>query len=1286
MKNITLLDISQDGNSFRFRLVQSEPGAAVRQYVSPPISKANQQSLRQAMEQAAQSSFELYPMEDLGSLMYSLLLPRQIQTFLQNLNTPLIISTDTPEIPWELFYDDGSKQFLGLKCAVGRRLVTEMDVEQRDDPPPVEDPSFLLIGNPRGDLPGAEQEINQLDDLISGYGGYSHILTGSRAQSIEVQLQLRQNYVGIHYAGHANLDKSSKQYALLLAERNTLNCDQIRELLRGRPVVFLNACGTDRPSRQNRRPAPSWNITEGLATAFISGGARCVIGTRWEVDDRGSAEFALLFYQMALQGMPVGEALRQAKLRFREQKPNDTTWAAFVLYGDPRLHLIKPAGLFLKDGRLNRSRFSPEANEALDLLPREAQRLGHDFIGTPHFFIVLTKIKGGCTQDTLQQLNHNPKMVRDQLRRDIDRQRPVSTPPQLTRPALSKYARRILEAADEEAQAETAPQIEERHLLLGLVREAEGVTVKSLRRQGLELNQIRAILRGEDIKVEDEKGGYVGVLPSSGPDKPPPEPPPPNKITFTEEARQVFIFALQEAYRLGYKAIETPHLVIAFTKIRNGCMAQALQQQGFSPKKVRDVIRAALLPAGPPLRGPFEFSDKLLSTRVQQIVAMATAEAQAADVLEIGECHLVLAFLKIQSSSTADFLESLEISLDDMLTAVQTIQQGMPLPGPTPLLNKIGRDLTREAREGKLKPVIGRRQEMSRIAQILARSDKNTPLLIGEAGVGKTAIVEGLAQRIANNKVPSHLRGKRIIELPVANLVAGTKYRGELEERLAQVIHEASQPDVILFLDEIHTLVGAGRAEGGSLDAGNIFKPVLARGDIRCIGATTPAEFRQSIEKDSALERRFQRILVKEPNPEETLEMLRQTRQQYETHHQVRLLDEALEAAVHLSVAYVPNRRLPDKACDLVEEACVRALIGTVSQWSGREPAQPVEPPTIDAEAVAQVVAEWTGIPVARLTEAEQARLLKLEETLQQRVIGQAEAVTAVAQAVRLGRAGLKKSNRPIAVFMFVGPTGVGKTELAKALADSLFNSEQELIRLDMSEFMEAHSVNKLIGAPPGYAGYEEEGQLTGALRQKPYSVVLLDEIEKAHPRIFDLFLQLFDDGRLTDAQGHLADGRNAIFIMTSNVATDLIQKRQPMGFKPHLSPPEDIKPKIMAELSHTFRPEFLNRLDEVIVFQHLSAEHIRAIARLQLARLSNQLQQQHGMSLVVEESALALICEEGYSEKYGARPLERAIERLIAKPLSELILEGIQDAIRVQGIDGKIILSPNHENLGLTQ
>lgn len=1285
MEKATLLEIARVENTYRFRLEQPEPGAAVRQHVSQPVSKADQQSLRRAVEQATRSSFELFPLEDLGRLMYSLLLPREIQTFLQNLSTPLIISTDAPEIPWELFYDDSSKQFLGLKCAVGRRLVTEVEVEQRDEAPPVGEPSFLLIGNPRGDLAGTEQEIKRLDDLISKQGGYSRILIGNRAKWVPVQLELGENHVGIHYAGHADFDRSSKQDALLLADRSKLTSGQIRELLRGRPVVFLNACSTDRPSRPGRRSALSWKITEGLASAFISGGARGVIGTRWEVDVQGAAEFAILFYEVALQGVPIGEALRQAKLRFRERRPDDATWAAFTLYGDPCLYLVEPvepvepAGLFLPDGQLNRARFGPVTNSSLDLLPHEAQRLGYDFIATPHLFIALTKIDGGCTQDALERLRHSPRQVRDRLRADIDRGRPAPNPPALARTSFSEHAQRILETADEEAGDEL---IKERHLLLGFLRQAEGLTVESLQRQGVDLDRLRAILRGEGEAAE---AGNVGVASPPIPSKPS-SPEPPAAVTLADDAQQVFAFALQEVSYMGYKLIETPHLVIALTKIREGCMAQALRQQGFNPKRVRDAIRYALPRVRRSRQRALEFSYDLLSLRVRSIVDLAVAEAQATGASAISECHLLLGFLKVQGSSTAEFLKSMGINLEEMLATVQDMQKGVPLSSPTPLLNKLGRDLTREAREGKLKPVIGRRREMGRIAQIMARTDKNTPLLIGDAGVGKTAIVEGLAQRIADDKVPAHLRGKRIIELPVAGLVAGTKYRGELEERLAQIIREAGQPDVILFLDEIHTLVGAGRAEGGALDAGNIFKPALARGEIRCIGATTVAEFRQSIEKDSALERRFQRIMVEEPSPEETLEILRQTQQRYEAHHQVRLLDEALEAAVNLSVAYLPDRHLPDKACDLVEDACVRAWVSSASQWSVQAPVRPAEPPVVNAEAVARVVAEWTGIPVARLTEAEQARLQRLEELLHQRVIGQDEAVAAVAEAVRLGRVGLKKSNRPVGVFLFVGPTGVGKTELAKTLAEILFGSEQDLIRLDMSEFMEAHSVAKLIGAPPGYVGYEEEGQLTGALRRKPYSAVLLDEIEKAHPRIFDLFLQLFDDGRLTDAQGRLADGKNAIFIMTSNVATELLQKRQPLGFHTKLAPTEDLKPKLMAELRQTFRPEFLNRLDEVIVFQHLSPEHIRAIARLQLDTLSAQLEQQHGLTLVVEESALDIICDQGYNETYGARPLERAIERLVAKPLSALILEGVGDTIRVTGVQGEISLVPDAEGWGLTE
>ena len=577
----------------------------------------------------------------------------------------------------------------------------------------------------------------------------------------------------------------------------------------------------------------------------------------------------------------------------------------------------------------------------------------------------------------------------------------------------------------------------------------------------------------------------------------------------------------------------------------------------------------------------------------------------------------------------------------------------------TPLLDKLGRDLTAEARAGRLKPVIGRKHELGRLAQVLARSDKNAPLLIGDAGVGKTAIVEGLAQRIAEGKVPQHLHDKRIIDLPVASLVAGTKYRGELEERLQEVIREARQPDIILFLDEIHTIVGAGRAEGGMLDAGNMLKSSLARAEIRCIGATTLAEFRKSIEKDEALERRFQPIQISEPSAEETFEILCQLRPRYEAHHCVSLTDAALAAAVKLSAAYLPDRRLPDKACDLIDEACVRARVGSASQWVNQPIDRSEVVTVIGAEDMAQVIAEWTGIPVTRLTAAEQGVLLSLEELLRKRVVGQEAAVTAVAQAVRLGRSGLKRQNKPVAVLFFIGPSGVGKTELARALAEVLFHSEQDLLRFDMSEYMEPHTTARLIGAPPGYVGYEEDGQLTGALRRKPYSVVLLDEIDKAHPRVLDLFLQLFEDGRLTDAQGRLADGRNAIFIMTSNVPASLLEKKGTFGFQQQAEARDDTPRQIMAEFKKLYRPEFINRLDEIVVFGPLQPEHVASIAAAQLDRLAGQVRSEHGVELHIDEAALHLICEQGYSEEYGVRPLQRAIERLLVKPLSDLLIAG---------------------------
>jgi ATP-dependent Clp protease ATP-binding subunit ClpC len=575
--------------------------------------------------------------------------------------------------------------------------------------------------------------------------------------------------------------------------------------------------------------------------------------------------------------------------------------------------------------------------------------------------------------------------------------------------------------------------------------------------------------------------------------------------------------------------------------------------------------------------------------------------------------------------------------------------------------------------------VVGRQREVARLAQVLARESKSNPVLLGEAGVGKTAVVEGLAQLIAAGQAPAHLRDVRIVELPVASLVAGTRYRGDLEERLTAVIREATQPGVILFLDELHTLVGAGRADGAALDAGNVLKPALARGDLRCIGATTLAEYQRSIERDAALARRFQPVLIEEPSPEDTLRILRETRGRYEAHHGVQLTDEALEAAVRLSVAHLPDRRLPDKAADLVDEACARARVGTGSRW-GQTVTGDAQTIVVTADQVAQVVADLTGIPVGRLTAAEQAHLLELESSLRRRVVGQDEALTAVARAVRLGRSGLRPPGRPVGVFLFLGPTGTGKTHVARALAEAVYGSERELIRLDMSEFSEPHTVARLIGAPPGYLGYQDEGQLTGALRRRPAAVVLLDEMDKAHPQVYDLFLQLFDDGRLTDGQGRTVDGSNAIFIMTANVASEVFERRRTVGFATRTAPsparePETFRGELMAELRRTFRAEFLNRIDDIVGFHRLTPEHCRRIARMQLDELGQRLLRQHGIALVVDESVLEVVVREGYSAELGARPLERTIQRLVAQPLSEAILGGARGPLTATTRGGSVII-----------
>ena len=650
------------------------------------------------------------------------------------------------------------------------------------------------------------------------------------------------------------------------------------------------------------------------------------------------------------------------------------------------------------------------------------------------------------------------------------------------------------------------------------------------------------------------------------------------------------------------------------------------------------------------------------SEACKQVFQVAVKLADSRKSEDVHSLHLMAALLELPSPEMNKAIQRGGSTVEALREGIwQAIADFVPEPvlaatarnPASTLLGRYGVDLTQLARDGKIEPLVGRKKELLQIIRTLTRRGKNNPLLLGDPGVGKTAIVRGLAARIADGNVTSELRGKKIIELNLGTLVAGAKYRGEFEERLSGIVEESKgDPSIILFLDEIHGMVGAGGGPG-ALDAANLLKPALAQGDIHCIGSTTMAEYRKYFEKDAALVRRFQTITVEEPSAAETIAILEDLKSRYEHHHGVRISSSAVKAAVELSVRYVPDRHLPDKALDLIDEACTRVRVGTIS--FRQEALMTMVTPEVSPETVAQVLSEWTGIPLMRLTAENQTRLTRMAETLRQRVIGQDDAVAQISNVIKLGKAGLRDKRKPLGVFLLVGPTGVGKTELAKALAEFLFGSDQDMIRLDMSEYMERHNAARLIGAPPGYIGHDEEGQLTGKLRRKPHTVVLFDEIEKAHPEVLDLFLQLFDEGRLTDAHGHTVDGKNAIFLMTSNVAVEFAKPKQ-MGFVQG----EDAA-ALEADLSgirRAFRPEFLNRIDEIIVFRPLAMEDLSKIARKLLGELSERALEQN-ILLEFDDAAVRLICDQGYDASHGARPLARAVERLVSRPLSEKLLGG---------------------------
>ena len=802
---------------------------------------------------------------------------------------------------------------------------------------------------------------------------------------------------------------------------------------------------------------------------------------------------------------------------------------------------------------------------------------------------------------------------------------------------------------------------------------------------------------------------------------------------FSEKARKVLTLAQEEAQRFNHNYIGTEHILLGLVRETEGVVARVLVNLGIDLNKVRAAVEFIIGRGEKPVQGEIG-----LTPRAKKVIELAVDEARRMNHSYIGTEHLLVGLLREGEGVASGVLESLGVNLEKVRAETHRVlsqnapstSQGGRTATRTPTLDQLGIDLTAAARAGKLDPVIGRSKEIQRVIQIISRRTKNNPVLIGEPGVGKTAIVEALAHRIVSGEVPETLQGKRLLTLDMGALVAGTKYRGEFEERLKKVIEEIkNSANCILFIDEMHTIVGAGAAEG-AVDAANILKPSLSRGELQTIGATTMDDYRKYVERDPALERRFQPVMVEEPTVEETTQILQGIRARYEEHHRVTITDEALATAASLASRFIPDRFLPDKAIDVMDEASSRVrlrnsatplsvnetmrvlesvrkekddaiggqeyeyaaelrdrevrleekLEGQKEEWVST---QVEEQPTVTEDDVAEVVSMWTGIPVTKLAVEETERLLHMEEEIHKRIIGQDEAVVNISKAVRRARAGLKDPRRPVGVFLFMGPTGVGKTELVRALSEFMFGSEDAMVRLDMSEFMERHTVARLIGAPPGYIGYEEGGQLTEAVRRKSYCAILLDEIEKAHPEVFNILLQIFDDGHLADAKGRRVDFRNTIVVMTSNLGSDLIRRENVLGFSIKTDDAKTdeqaytrMRDKVLDETKRFFRPEFINRIDSTVVFHSLSRDHILQIVDLLLHEVEGALKEKH-ISLEVTQAAKEYLGEKGYDPNFGARPLRRLIQNVIEDKLSEELLAGnlnSGDTAVVDVEDGEIV------------
>ncbi len=1244
----------------------------------------------------------------LGKVMYDCL-PDQIQDILhENKESPVLIQTNDPLLPWELLYDDSN--YLGLSRSVGRMLILPMQIRAR----PSEfkqNLSVLIIANPSRDnpklcLPEADREAEHLYQLFRSNNCKVKMLLGSRATKYEVIKHLRGagefgEYDIIHYSGHAFLDREGENQSatLVLAGGEKLLSIEVMRHLQGYPVVFLNACHTLAENNQesvlHHAYFPGSRSALDLARAFImgnrKGGVRALIGTLWRIVDQSSREFSSHFYQHLLDGKEIGEAMRESRKKILSDI--DATWASFILYGDPCLIPFRKlndtplpivdtsVGTVNTQGELNIEMLGDSAKMVLFHALQEADASNCKMLITPHLFIALTKQDAGYSQSFLLKQNRDPKKTRRLIREVLEQVKD-----QLNSSGVSVRIIQILQLAAEyskvDGDSSHTSMIEEKHILQAFFEDGGGFTGELLSRIGIEMPTAdRATilsmplfsgekggrkLRDDPHKKQSQKDGdnadfqyYMGCL--------------------NDKAQQAFSVAISEVTYFCHSVLTTPHVFIGLTKVDENGMQAVLRQFRVSPKRVRDMMRM-VLGRGHSVRGVrVVISERVV--RIMQLAAKISKEDDTAAIMPeilddsapvIEERHIGMAILvegiNDPESITMQVLKKLGLNPTDMLAAFK-IDARQPSAGsrsekPLNFVTQFGRDLTALAKNGKLNSVIGREKEIERLIQILCMKSKSAPVLIGEAGVGKTAIVEGLAQKISIGAVSLHLKNVRIIEISVASLVAGTKYRGDFEERLQGVIREVTEAgNVILFLDEIHTLMGAGESRNGAMGAADIFKPALARGEIKCIGATTIVEYRKHIESDAALERRFSPVMVNEPSQEETIAILTGIKADFEKHHDVRIPLETIKAAVYLSMAGLPDRQLPDKAIDLLDEACSR-----VQLRHGRDSKEVCHKESCHDEKeivaevryqdIKEVLAERTGalVPEQPRDPPQRNDLLDIESKLKEKIVGQIEAISAVSHAVRMAGTSMRDPGKPIGVFMFMGPVGVGKSSLAKALAEV---QGKTLIQVDMSELMEKHNVAKLIGAPPGYVGYGEEGFLTGKLRSHPHCVVLLDEIDKAHPDVCNLFLHLFDEGHITDGKGRTVDARNAIFIMTSNVGVSAFShgSKQAMGF---IMPQNtDLKAKMFEVLKETFSMEFVNRIDQCIVFHHLEKQDVLVIIQQILADLKKRLLENHGLILQEDKSVLNLIFDQGYARAWGVRQLKHAIEDIITKPLTQMILEG---------------------------